>query len=88
MSEAKELVEVTVKLPKKLVQTLEALHYLGWTPDEFFDNAARNCLSATVSEMDIRKSEQLEKKYGEEMFLSKYAPVLGLEKSGRASVMI
>jgi len=71
-----EKVEVTVKIPKKLMETLEKLQYLGWTPGEFFDNAARSYLSGYVAELEIDDCKELEREHGEEMFEFQQAPFL------------
>jgi len=36
MTEKKEYVEVTVKVPKRLMQMLEDQKYFGWAREEFF----------------------------------------------------
>jgi len=73
-------VEVTVKLPKKLVDTIEALHYFAWSKDEFFEQAVRGYLSSQVSELDFRVMHQLEQKYGKDLFCFNLAPIFEPEE--------
>ena len=62
MSE-KELVEVTFKLPKKLLDVLENEKYFGWSKQDFFVAATQRSISCEINSMDIDDITKLKKKY-------------------------
>lgn len=61
---AKELVEVTVKIPKRLLDVLEQEDYFGWNKQDFFVAAIKRCISCEVEDISYAESGRLEKKYG------------------------
>lgn len=54
-----------VKIPRELMDMLEAEDYLGWKPKDFFEMAIRACISITVNNMPMEEAEQFHKKYGD-----------------------
>jgi hypothetical protein len=63
----KELVEVTVKIPKRLMDVLEQEDYFGWSKQDFFVVAVQRSISCEISEMHFDNVKQLEKKYGSDL---------------------
>lgn len=59
-----ENVEVTVKVPKRLMQMLEGENYFGWTRDKFFTSAVKHGVSFEISRLDVNEASRLEDKYG------------------------
>ena len=64
MSE-KELVEVTVKIPKRLMDVLEQEDYFGWSKQDFFVVAVQRGIGCELTAMDFDKMQKLYKKYGD-----------------------
>jgi len=62
-----EYVEVTVKVPKRLMELLEDQEYFGWNKDDFFTVATHRSIDCELSEMDVTESECIEKKFGHEV---------------------
>ena len=62
MSET-ELVEVTFKIPKKLLDVLENEKYFGWSKQDFFVAATQRSISCEITSMDFDDMKELEKKY-------------------------
>lgn len=66
MSAKEEFVEVTIKIPKKLMDMLEAENYFGYTKDGFFVAAIKSITGCLWSVMHYEKELKLRKKYGED----------------------
>lgn len=64
MREKTEYVEVTVKVPKPLMEMLEQEHYFGWNRQDFFVAAVKTRISCEMSEMDMKEAKALKAKYG------------------------
>ena len=62
-----ETVEVTVKVPKRLMDMIEKEAYFGWAKEDFFVVAARSLVSGELAEMPLDKARELEAKYGEDI---------------------
>ena len=63
MSE-KETVEVTVKIPKRLMDVLEQEDYFGWSKQDFFVVAVQRGIGCEMSAMQFDDVKKLETKYG------------------------
>lgn len=79
MSE-KETVEVTLKLPQKIVDTIEDLKYYGWSRNEFFEQAVRNYLSCCTNNLELDECNRIEQKYGKELFCFFLPPIFEPEE--------
>lgn len=66
MSE-KEYVEVTVKVPKRLIALLEDQNYFGWAKEEYFTACMMRGTDCELNELDITEAQRLEKKYGHDV---------------------
>jgi len=64
MGKEKELVEVKIRVPKRLVEVLERENYLGWKPEDFFEAAIKSGISITVNNMTFEEGQEFYKKYG------------------------
>ena len=64
MTEKEEYVEVTTKVPKRLMQFLEDQDYLGWSKEEFFTMCVKRGVDCEISELDIDVVIGFERKYG------------------------
>ena len=62
--EIQETVELTIRVPKRLMDVLEQEDYFGWNKEEFFVVAVQTAISFEMSAMDFDDVKQLEKKYG------------------------
>ena len=76
----KDLVEVTVKIPKKLLNALEELAYFGWTQDEYFEHALRALIGGHFGNFDINLCNKLEEKYGPEIYTHDLGPIFQSEE--------
>ena len=63
MSKKSELVEVTFKIPKKLLDVLENEKYFGWSKQDFFVAATQSSISIEITSMHFDKMFALQKKY-------------------------
>lgn len=65
-----ETVEVTIKVPKRLMEFLEDQNYFGWGKEQFFVVGARHVISGEVCEMPFDEMKELEARmeaeYGED----------------------
>ena len=59
-----ETVEVTIKIPKKLLDVLEAENFLGFDREYFFEAAVRGMIGCYEGSMDIEGLQNFRKKYG------------------------
>ena len=64
MSAKEETVEVTIKVPKRLMDLLEAENYLGFDKEYFFEAAIRGMIGCVVGEMDISDANKFYETYG------------------------
>ena len=64
MSE-QETLEVTIKVPKRLMRLLEAENYFGWKKEDFLVAAIIRSIDIEIHDLDYRKEEKLLEKYGE-----------------------
>ena len=62
-----EYVEVTVKIPKRLMDMLGAEDYFGWSKEDFFIVAVKRSISCELGELDWDEEKELEAKYGEDL---------------------
>lgn len=62
-----ETVEVTVKVPKRLMDLLEAENYIGWKPEDFFEAAISSMIGLTVNNMTYQDSKEFHQKHGEDV---------------------
>ena len=62
-----ETVEVTIKVPKKLLDVLEAENFLGFDREYFFEAAIRAMIGCHEGTMDIEGLQNFRKKYGEKV---------------------
>jgi len=60
-----ELVEVTVKIPKRLLDVLEQEDYFGWSKQDFFIVAVQRGIGCEISEMHIDEVQRLHAKHGD-----------------------
>lgn len=67
MSEEIEYVEVTVKVPKRLMEMLEAENYFGWKKEDFFSTAVKTRISCEINELDIDELNRIHEKYGRDI---------------------
>lgn len=65
MSE-KETVEVTFRLPKRLLKILEEQNYFEWNKQHFFIAAVISFMSCNVNDMNYDKAEEVFRKYGKD----------------------
>ena len=75
----KESVEVTVKIPKRLLDVLEQEEYFGWRINDFFVASIIRSISCEVNSMDIDDVRALEAKYGKGFDVVYEAEVDGLK---------
>ncbi len=59
-----ETVEVTIRVPKRLIEMLEQEKYFGWSKENFWAAAARTRISCEINDMGIKECEAVESKYG------------------------
>ena len=62
-----EYVQLTIKVPKRLIQVLEDENYFGWNKEDFFVAAIKDGISCELSELDIDEVRRIHKKYGEDV---------------------
>lgn len=63
-----ETVEITVKLPKKVVDVVEGENYFGYTTkEEFYENAVRSLMGGIVGHWDIDDWKEFHSKHGKEI---------------------
>jgi len=67
MSE-KETVEVTVKVPKRLMELIREANYFGWSKQDFFVAAMKFGVSSCIYDMASDEEEKLTRKYGDELW--------------------
>jgi len=72
---SKDLVEVMVKIPKKLLEALDELAYFGWTQDKFFEHALRALISCHFSSFEFDFCHTLEEKYPSWIYTHDLGPV-------------
>lgn len=60
-----ELVEVIVKIPKRLMDALEQEDYFGWSKEDFFIVAVQRGIGCELTAMDFDKMQKLYKKHGD-----------------------
>lgn len=65
--EKEEYVEVTVKVPKRLMRLLEDQDFFGWTKEEYFTACALRGTDCELNELDTTESLRLQKKYGHDI---------------------
>jgi len=65
--EKEEYVEVTVKVPKRLMELLEDQNYFGWSQEEYFTACMLRGTDCELNELDVTESERLQKKYGHDV---------------------
>ena len=58
-----ELVEVTFKIPKKLLDVLENEKYFGWSKQDFFVAATQRSISIEMNSLHFDEMFALKKKY-------------------------
>jgi len=63
MTEEK-LIEVTVKVPEKLMQLIQDQNYFGRTPEKFFTDSVRRSVSCELNDMPFDEAKRCERKYG------------------------
>jgi len=62
-----EFVEVTVKVPKNIMDMLEKENFFGWDKEAFFSESVRHTIGAELSEMDVDKTKRIYKEYGDDI---------------------
>lgn len=62
-----ETVEVTIKIPKKLLDVLEAENFFGFGREYFFEAAVRGMIGCYESELDIEDLLKFGEKYGKDV---------------------
>jgi len=75
MSEKEDLAEVTVKVPKKIIDALEELAYFGWTPDKFVEHALRAYISNNLNALEVDLCHELEERYDPEIYTHALGPI-------------
>lgn len=60
----KELVEVTIKVPKRLLDVIEAENYFGWNKEDFFTAGIIRSIDIELHDLDWEHEDKLRKKYG------------------------
>ena len=63
MSE-EETVEVTIKVPKRLMQIIENENYFGWKKEDFWVASTKRSISCEVNAMDFEEITKFYEKYG------------------------
>ncbi len=61
---SKETVELTIRIPKRLMDVLEQEDYFGWSKEDFFVVAVQRGIGCEMSAMDFDDMKKLETKYG------------------------
>ncbi len=61
---SEETVEITIRVPKRLMDILEAENYFGWSKESFWVAAAKTRKSCDKNDMDIKDCQAIEAKYG------------------------
>ena len=67
MGEKEEYVELTIRVPKRLMDMLEQENYFGWSKEDFFVVAVKRGISCEVNDMDIDELSKFREKYGEDL---------------------
>ena len=67
MSEKTEIVEITIRVPKKLMDIVEAENYLGWKRDDFFEAAVRSMVGITIRNMLFEDMGKFQDTYGKDL---------------------
>jgi len=62
-----EFVEVTVKVPKHIMDMLEKEKFFGWDKEAFFSESVRHTIGAELSEMDVDETQRIYKEYGKDI---------------------
>jgi len=62
-----DLVEVTIKVPKELVDCLEAEKYLGWDREVFFESAIRALICISAGHLTLEEEQKFHEKYGRDV---------------------
>jgi len=62
--ETVELVEVTIRVPKELIDLLEAENYLNYDREYFWEAAIRGLISSTTGAFVYADMMKFRKKYG------------------------
>jgi hypothetical protein len=65
MSEQTEYVEVTVKIPKQLMNVLVAESFFGWSQDDFFGVSIQRSISCEVTSMPLDEANRIRNRYGD-----------------------
>ena len=78
MSET-ETVEVTIKIPKKLMNVLEQENHFGWVKNDFYVASVIRSVSCEVNAMHYDKMKSLEAKYGKDLGTVSFEEVDGLK---------
>lgn len=58
-----EYEQVTVKVPKALMQLIKDQNYFDRTPEKFFTDCVRGGVSSELSMLDYDEEKRLERKY-------------------------
>ncbi len=62
-----DLVEITVKVPKRLIALLEAEDYFGWSKEEFFVVSVTRSISCEANELDADAMQRFYNKHGDQV---------------------
>ena len=60
---SKETIELTIRIPKRLMDVLEQEEYFGWSKQDFFVAATQGHISCEMNSMHFEKMFALKKKY-------------------------
>ena len=75
-----ETVEVTIRIPKRLMDLLEAENYFTWRKEDFWIAAIKDCISCELSEMSIDEYTRLKNKYGKGIDQAASVRIVGMKK--------
>jgi hypothetical protein len=76
-----EIVEVTAKIPKRILNVLEQENYFGWSKQDFWTAAAQSLISSELTEMDADEREAIIEKHGFDPGLLNFTEIKQLEKA-------
>ena len=63
-----ETVEVTVKVPKRLMELIEEANYFGWNKETFFQVCMKYGVSSCLSDIDFNEEKLLTSKYNDKLW--------------------
>jgi len=68
MSVKEETVEVTVKVPKRLMELIEEAKYFGWSKQDFFTVCVKCGVSSELGDLTYEEEKPFRSKYDDELW--------------------